>query len=105
MILIKQPHKRLVKIATYCIFAIGFIGGIVGFGLSSYYIKTLPRMPKPELRRIYWCNIHGAVVYMTKGEYLFYYGCLAAFVSGIIIICILNLIFRGVWDNDPLSPK
>ncbi len=32
---------------------------------------AMPRIPHPEINRIYPINIHGAMVYLTDNEYIF----------------------------------
>jgi hypothetical protein len=42
------------------------------FGVAIYlillYANTLPRVPQPELGRVYSLNNHGTVVYLTQRE-------------------------------------
>ena len=46
--------------------------GLASVGTSSYleslYGRTRPRVPDQAIERIYPLNVHGTVIYLTKGE-------------------------------------
>jgi hypothetical protein len=76
------------------IMAISCIGLLVF--LSIYYMHTMPDTPQMEAKRVYPLNIHGSIVYLTKGQelllkLLFWGGGLTGMSAGI-----LNLIKRNV---------
>jgi hypothetical protein len=50
------------------IMAISCIGLLVF--LSIYYMHTMPDTPQMEAKRVYPLNIHGSIVYLTKGQEL-----------------------------------
>jgi hypothetical protein len=46
----------------------GLAGLILSSMVSTHYLGTLPKMPVPQELRMTPRNIHGTVVYQTKGE-------------------------------------
>jgi hypothetical protein len=78
----------LVIVAISCI-------GLLVF-LSILYMHTMPETPQMEAKRVYPFNVHGSIVYLTKGQelllkLLFWGGGLTGMGAGI-----LNLIKRNV---------
>jgi len=84
----KTVTVLLVIIAISCI-------GLLVF-LSIYYMHTMPDTPQIEAKRVYPLNIHGNIVYLTKGQdlllkLLFWGGGFTGMSAGIV-----NLIKRNV---------
>jgi len=46
----------------------GLAGLILSAMISTHYLDTLPKMPVPQELRMTPRNIHGTVVYQTRGE-------------------------------------
>lgn len=103
IILTKPLHKKMVKVVTWFL-ALAAMGGMcVHLTLYSDYMRNMPRIPHPELGRVYSYSIKGFYVYLTEQQY-----CLITFsamilIAGFLSAAVLNMIFRGVWDCDSLT--
>lgn len=54
----------------------------------------------PGIGNVYPWNIHGALVYMTRNQYLVYYYLTGVFVSGIAICFIIFIILKIINSDD-----
>ena len=84
--------KMRIVTVILVIIAVSCIGLLVY--LSIYYMHTMPATPHIETKRVIPLNIHGSIVYLTKGQdllliLLFWGGGCAGMSAGI-----LNLIFK-----------
>jgi len=56
------------KRAAITISLIGFAGILWTYSVWYEYQRALPRRPDPVAGRVYPLNVHGIVVYQTRGE-------------------------------------
>ncbi len=105
MIVTRLLYKKLIKIATICLWTIGMAGMCALGSIEINYMHTMPRAPQPQVERTYQWNAHGAIVYITRDQYVILYRLRGLFILSFIATAILNIIFRGVWDNDPESHR
>jgi hypothetical protein len=94
-----MKFQRIIKI-MHIVLGVMLFGGMLPSSYLEYeYMHRLPRSPMPDIESIYPWNMHGAVVYMTRNQYIIYYSLLVAFVSGVAGIFIMQIIIR-VFDGD-----
>ncbi len=87
------------KVLLLLMVVIMFACFIAGVYLQYKFIYTLPETPQSSIGRIYQLNVHGSIVYLTRGEHLllewlFWTG--GAATAAIIII-------SAIWE--PFSKK
>jgi hypothetical protein len=56
-----------------------------------YFLRYMPRSPRPELHRIYALNEHGWIVYLTWGENLLMNCLLGVFFGAILVLMGLTI--------------
>ena len=65
-----KPMKRLEVLAA----ALAAAGLVAAFGLTMYFVRTLPRTPDPAVGRVIPMNEHGTFVYLNSAENLLHKG-------------------------------
>jgi hypothetical protein len=91
-----EKVRKVIKI----ILGVTIIGGMLSRTYLQYeYMHTLPRDPIPEIGSIYPWEMHGAIVYMTKNQYIVYYCLVALLICGALGVLIMAIITR-LFNSD-----
>lgn len=91
--------QKVVRYIIISLCSIATISMLAAAYCENYFMNTLPRYAIPSDGRIYTWNMHGAIVYMNKSEYILYYSIVSLFVGGFACAFIINLIFK-VYSTD-----
>lgn len=95
-----SAFRRLLKIVIGSLFLIAFASLCLLGYLDYEYMDKMPRVAQPELGRVCSWNAHGAVVFITRGQYVLLYHLLFTFISSLVSAIILIVVFEALKSND-----
>ena len=88
----------LVRAIRFSVFSLALISIAVCWGASTYFYSNRPLVSCPEEYRTYALNIHGLIVYLTRGEHRLIDWSFDAFFCFFFVALILSAI-EGNWKR------
>jgi hypothetical protein len=68
-----------------------FVSGLAAMVFWEYYDATRPRLPEPDIGRIYRLFTHGSAVYLTQGEKSWLWSLMRTFGISVVITVVIKV--------------